>query len=323
MHKILLAKAINTTALVFIGCVAMVFNEGCTREEMPGIDDEVSGITINLRVADPLPGEAGDTQTALLRSVSGAENTVRVVTRSASLGPLPEESLITNAYVLFYIIGANDEATPTAFQSVTAPSAGSDIVIDESQLARLTLGSEYDIYVLASIPSSTTTPSLQMTKGQLLALNEHQFERPAGNPGVSFFGKSSLKYDKGNWKTLSIEVSRLLARLDITLTGLKDGQTAAFRIIDQAITVPYNPGNTTTTPPVHYYTSEPVLKDGIYRTYIYPNYPKKDALYGKARLFLSVLDADGKVVNVYDPIVINGGTIERNKIYEINCSLLP
>ena len=307
---------------ILLPFVILLLLAGCTKEELPDITGDTSGITVNLRVADPLPDGEEKVQTTLFRSVAGSMRTGRITTRSASLDPLPGESLITNAYVLFYTKNATESTPAAAFQSATGlnSEAGCSIEFDHSLLTQLTAGSEYDIFVLASLPASTLPPYSGMTKGAFMALNEQQFERSAAAPGISFFGHGSFIHDKGNRKTFNVEISRTVARLDITVSGIISRDGALLRIIDQAATVPYHPGGTVTTP-VRYYKSISRSNTGFYRFYVYPNYTGGDE-YGKARLYISAHFGDvGDASHVYEPVLINNGTIERNKIYEISCVL--
>nr|WP_129732907.1 hypothetical protein [Parabacteroides goldsteinii] len=309
---------------ILLPFVILLLLAGCTKEELPDITGDTSGITVNLRVADPLPDGGEKVQTTLFRSVAGSMRTGRITTRSASLDPLPGESLITNAYVLFYTKNATESTPAAAFQSATGlnSEAGCSIEFDHSLLTQLTAGSEYDIFVLASLPASTPPPYSGMTKGEFMALNEQQFERSTAAPGISFFGHGSFRHDKGNRKTFNIEISRTVARLDITVSGIPQKDGIVLRIIDQAATVPYYPGGTVTTP-VRYYKNEVVSGAHIsfYRFYVYPNYTGGNE-YGKARLYLSTYYGDvGTAYNVFEPVLINNGTIERNKIYEISCVL--
>lgn len=309
---------------IFLSSVILLLAAGCTKEELPGVVADAPGITLDLRIANPLPDTKAGGETTLLRSAEGNLQAGQITTRAtATLTPLYNESYITNAYVLFYTKGAAETSAPALFHAATSLGNQSSYSFDFDYISlanKLVAGTEYDIYVLASLPKSTTAPNELTTKGALLALNEQQFERTIIAPGISFYGTGTFTYDKGNRETITIGLSRTVARLDITLPGFSSGagQTVKVQVINQAATVPYFGTANTAPSPVSYYTSTANTTGSIYRTYIYPNY---DGSGSKASLSIIVSNSDGSAAYLYESEAINGGTIERNKIYEIECTL--
>lgn len=311
---------------ILLSSVILLLTAGCTKEELPGEVVDTPGITLDLRIANPLPDTKGGAETTLLRSAEGNLQAGQVLTRAASLTPSANESVIKNVYVLFYAQSAAATSAPALFQAATGLNAqdGYSFDLDYNSLAdKLVAGTKYDIYVLANLPSSTTTAlSGSTTKEALSALNEQQFDRTT-DPGISFSGSGTFTYDKGNRETIAIDLSRTVARLDIYLSGLSlgMGQRVEVRVFNQAATVPYFAATNTAPSPVRYFkctTIRNYVTGGFY-TYVYPNY--EGSGYEKATLTVIVLNENGSVAYMYESAEINSGKIERNKIYEITCEL--
>lgn len=310
---------------ILLSSVILLLTAGCTKEELPGEVVDTPGITLDLRIANPLPDTKGGAETTLLRSAEGYLQAGQVLTR-ASLPSLENESVIKNVYVLFYAQGAAATSAPALFQAATGLNAqdGYSFDLDYNSLAdKLVAGTRYDIYVLANLPASTTTAlSGSTTKETLLALNEQQFERTLTEPGISFSGSGTFTYDKGNRETIAIGLSRTVARLDIFLSNLDlQGKTVDVQVFNQAATVRYFAETNTAPSPVSYFNCKTIRNNatGFFHTYIYPNYDGNG--YEKATVTIIISNADGSIAYMYESAEINRGTIERNKIYKITFQL--
>lgn len=335
MYKKQVAEAIGTMVLILmitirmkhikhilLSSVILLLSAGCTKEELPKVATDTPGITINLRIADPLSNEDAGSETNLLRSFNGKING-QITTKASSLTSLECEKQISNAYVLIYAHNAANDVAPTVFQANTNldKSDGYSFTLNESLLEPLTPGTEYDIYVLANLPTSTTAPTESTTKNDLLALQEVQFERSLENPRISFAGINSFTYDRRNGTTIYIDISRTVARLDILINELtlEEGQTVSVQINNQAATVPYYNAESVVPASDPYYSSNAIkYEEDIYRSYVYPSYTSGDGLR-EVSILITVNNSDGNFAQKWSCTL--QPQIERNKIYEITCTL--
>lgn len=275
---------------------------GCAKEGTPDTDAEARGITLALNIP------AAETN----------------LTRAADATPLPGETLISNVYVLFYPKKGGIAALPAYFYQETGLNLTGDYLHNfpvADLRESLTEGASYDIYVLASLPPATQAPSWNTGRGDLLSLAEKQFARSATAPGISFSGKGEVVYNSTTGHALSIPLRRTVARLDITLTGLQSGQTAELLLVQPSAT-PYLQGGSLADADFQSTVLTAVAPDAaasFYRAYVYKNYPAVTDRGTELRL--TVKNDDGSAVVVYQPVRINNGSVERNKIYEVTVNM--
>ena len=298
-------KYVRLTARMGVLPLLLLLLGGCAKEEALDNKNQAQGITLALTVPE----------------------SETVVTKAASTAPLDGESTLSNVFVFFYPQGATEFALPSYYYSdeaVSAEKSWSHQIPVTELLEHLTPGAAYDVYVMASLPDATLNPSRPavpgpgIRKGELLSLREWQFTRTDA-PLMSFTGKGTVTYTPETGATVNIPLRRTVARLDIALEGLKEGQTASLQLIHPTTTLYWQEGSLLTFDFKNdALTADPDTKQ--YRAYTYENYP--DALTGqKVQLLLSVIK-DGSIASAYEPIVINTGTVERNKIYDIKLKVV-
>lgn len=245
-------------------------------------------------------------------NVSGAKTT-----RTATTDALPGESLITNVYLWFYPKGTNTPAYFFSAQDLNATGSWECNLPVSDLKYNLEAGRTYDMYVLASLPSEIAAPGKRTYKQELLEFTETQYDRASAAVPFAFTGIETFAYDPENGNDVSVSLARTVARVDITVEGLQEGQTVDLRL-DQASTTPYWSEGGVDTQPNITTVPEVVSPDSPnrYRAYIYENHPGQPA-----QLYVTVTHIDSSPPAVYKPRPINNGKVERNKVYDVQVNL--
>lgn len=285
-------KQILSVLLVLLLVVSCSIEEDAT-------DFKGSGINIELNV------KSGD----------------KTLTRAEGTAPLDGESTISNVYLLFYETGVDNSAKPSLFYSESHISKEKLWMhtFTMNDFSLLEKDKVYDVYVMASLPDATIVPTRETTKGDLLMLNEKQFQRTIDNPRISFTGMGN--YTGGTTDiTLSIDLVRVVARLDITFENLQEGIDIKPMILEAPIYTPYWTSGIQTSDDRATQQLMPVTSN-TFRCYVYENSKDKGAM----SLIVSVPDQETGGTTEYTGVINKEeqGLIERNKIYKLTAVLSP
>ncbi len=248
-------------------------------------------------------------------SVGGAPGELRLTlgipgaTVTRATDALAGESTISNIYLLFYPAGSDDAALPAFFyRNLKAEAIGVwTNTFRARDLAGLTSGTTYDVYALASLPAGTEAPTSGTTKAAFKALEEKQFDRtdPAA-PRISFSGKGSYTHDLSVATPLAIDLTRTVARFDITLPTASVGVKG--NVANAPLYTRYQSGETPASADRARFA---LMKtgDNTFRCYVYDNAAADEPvdleiIYGE-HLYTAAVQPDG------------ANTIKRNHIYNV------
>lgn len=234
----------------------------------------------------------------------------------------PAECIISNVYLLFYEQGASGVTTPGGFhkETVTGTATSWSKSFKTTDFPNLKPYTTYDVYALVSLPGSNTTePDEYMYKSALLALTEQQFKRSKDKRGISFTGQTS--YTTGTLGPLApINLTRTVARLDITLKSIPSGITINDIAVEQSADGYYLPGQPAPAPSARKSFNAFLGDDGVtYHCYVYENVESAapyslivegyNTASGQPLFYMGELKPDGK------------STIQRNHIYNIETTV--
>lgn len=279
-----------------------LFFSSCSQDEQVDDRNPLGGLQIRLTVSNSLE------------------------TRSIDTTPLTGENTISNVYVLMYKEGADNTEKPAYFyyKGDLSVEDSWEYTVMKMNLSELEKGVSYDVYVLASISKSlpeTVLPNDEMTKGDLLVMNDYRCycDDAPDAPLVSFTGHTT--YVKTNEDdVLNIPLERTVARLDINITALPANISVSHVAIENAPSyAPFQKGNVRKEGTVS--ISHDNTASGLpYRFYIFENANKNNE---ELSLVVALKNDLTGLVYIKRVGLSVAGSIERNKIYKIEATLLP
>ena len=190
----------NLKQIILVNALLVILLSGCAKDEkLMDVKEDLKGLTLNLTIPQ--------IETGISRAV------------------LPDagESTLNNVYILFYAPGDN---MPTLFYSeqIKAEDSWSHSFGVQS-ISKLKDGITYDVYVLANLSedgSGVKVPTNSMSRYNLLNLNDSRCycedESDISFSGSGTFTKTPQIGVTENG-TLTIALQRLMARIDIDLSG--------------------------------------------------------------------------------------------------------
>ena len=235
-------------------------------------------------------------------------------TTSKSVDAEATEKLISNVYLLFYKQSASETDTPSAFYSATGLNgAGSwKQTFKTTDFPALEAYTTYDVYVLASLTTGTTAPTDAMTKKAFLEMQEAQFARTAATPGISFTGKTT--YETGTLGELKIDLTRTVARFDVTVTGSTFADGKMWVADEPAYTYYNKPAGATDAPITQSKLFDMIkISDTKFSCYIYEK-------PGSEKIRLCYSKDNTKPNSFYFPVDVTQA-IKRNYIYNISLTI--
>ena len=233
-------------------------------------------------------------------------------TLSRAVSPDAGESKITNVYLLFYAEDATDDEPPAFFykESGLTGNVAWSHTFAERDLGKLTVGTAYDVYVLASLPDETVRPTAVSTKADLLAMQEKQFERTADNPCLSFTGQATHTYTAAPGEALPIELTRTVARMDITI---EMPLPASISLANASLYTYYQPGLGSVADGGRSAQLMTQTGEKTYRCYLYENADDDEAIRADVtvdhQIYQIEIKPDGK------------NTIVRNWVYNVQLAI--
>lgn len=267
---------------------------GCTQDEVETVAPGEIRFTLNVPALN-MPGELP----------------------SKSVSPEPGESTISNVYLLFYEQSASDADRPIFFYSQTGLSNENNWskTFKTTEMAGLKPHIGYDVYALASPPSSVSAPTESTTKAMLLTLEENLTDQNVSSWAISFSGQSA--YTTGRLGEQTINLKRTVARLDIILDNQIGAQNLSLTMVKEPSSVFYLKNNTGSSLTSSNRTASTTAA-GDYRFYLYEHTAGSDPV----RIYLNGTTPAGRPIFHLIDLQHNGSSeIKRNHIYKIALTL--